>query len=281
MAGDVNKINSQRAVVAPKASEKPPAQPGKPEATAVSTVDVASFRNLPLAGAPQVSAEVDETLGKTGLVPFLLNKIDGLGKIGPAISNGFRFLTRVVGPAAYWASTVRNFKLLFKANDDPTLNGKSKWTLALGTVGTGVAAAAATVAALPAKLAGMVGLTARGQINANKISGITGGIAGMAYATINMIETLRKKDAKPAERFFSKIGFGLGAIGFLFGTTALAISSGFGPAAVLAKGLPWLLPVASKVATVAGIAGMASWISQMIFGKNRWLNEKLKGSVVA
>jgi hypothetical protein len=267
--------------VAPKAGEKPPAQPGKPEATAVSTVDVASFRNLPLAGAPQVSAEVDETLGKTGLVPFLLNKIDGLGKIGPAISNGFRFLTRVVGPAAYWASTVRNFKLLFKANDDPTLNGKSKWTLALGTVGTGVAAAAATVAALPAKLAGMVGLTARGQINANKISGITGGIAGMAYATINMIETLRKKDAKPAERFFSKIGFGLGAIGFLFGTTALAISSGFGPAAVLAKGLPWLLPVASKVATVAGIAGMASWISQMIFGKNRWLNEKLKGSVVA
>lgn len=281
MAGDVNKIASQRTAVAPKGPAPTPIKSEDAGATVLPTTDVANFRILPLAGAPQVSAEVDETLGKTGLVPFLLNKIDGLGKIGPAISNGFRVFTRVVGPIGYWASTVRNFKLLFAAKDDPTLNGKSKAALALGTIGTGVASVFATISALPARAAAAIGISGKGLINANKLSGISGGIAGIAFATINMVETLRKKDAKPAERFFSKIGFGLGAIGFVFGTTALAISSGFGPAAVLAKGLPWLLPVASKVATFAGITGMASWISQMVFGKNKWLNEKLNGSVVA
>ncbi|MFN3431590.1 MAG: hypothetical protein ACK46X_16755 [Candidatus Sericytochromatia bacterium] len=278
MAIDVNKL---KATV--QAASAAPAKPADaPEAKAVPgrQVDVANFRLLPLSGAPKVSAKVDPTLGKTGVDAFILNKLEGFGKFGAMAANGVRLFTRVTGPVAYWFSTVRNVKLLSKAYGDETIDGKSKALLTLGTIGTAIGAAAATVAAAPAKLLGMVGVGLKGQVNANKMSSIAGGIAGIAYATINMVETLRNPDAKPAERFFSKAGFGLGALGFVFGSTALAISAGFGPAAAIGQALPWLLPVASKVATFAGLAGLATWISQTFLGKNEWLNEKLKGTAL-
>lgn len=278
MALEVSKLKAT-AKATPAVAAKPNAS--VPQAVPGRLVDVAAFRLLPLSGAPKVSAQVDPTLGKTGLDAFILNKLEGLGKFGAMAAKGVYAFTRITGPIAFWWSTIRNTKLLAKAYKDDSLDTKSKALLALGTVGTGIGAVAATVAAAPAKLLGLVGVGVKGQLNANKVSGIAGGIAGIAYATINMVETLRNPEAKPAERFFSKAGFGLGALGFLFGTTALAISSGFGPAAVLGRALPWLLPVASKVATVAGIAGLATWISQTFLGKNEWVNEKLKGSVLA
>lgn len=280
MAMDTLNVKAKQTVVAPAIA--PSAAPVEAEPKNVKRlVDVADFRLLPLSGAPKVSAKVDPTLGKTGLDAFILNKLEGLGKIGAGIAKGVYAFTRVSGPVAYWFSTVRNVKLLFKANQDATLDAKSKALLTVGTVGTAIGAVASTVSALPGKLLGMVGIGTKGQINANKVSGIAGGIAGIAYATINMVETLRNPDAKPAERLFSKVGFGLGALGFVFGTTALAISSGFAPAAMLGKALPWLLPVASKIATTTGIAGLLTWISQSVFGKNEWLNGKLKGSSLA
>lgn len=280
MAMDTLNVKAKQTVVAPATTVSAAPVEAAPK-NVKRLVDVADFRLLPLSGAPKVSASVDPTLGKTGLDAFILNKLEGLGKIGAGIAKGVYVGTRFTGPIAYWFSTVRNVKLLFKANKDATLDVKSKALLTVGTVGTAIGAAAATVSALPGKLLGMVGIGVKGQINANKVSGIAGGIAGIAYATINMVETLRNPDAKPAERLFSKVGFGLGALGFVFGTTALAISSGFGPAAVLGKALPWLLPVASKIATTTGIAGLATWISQSFLGKNEWLNGKLKGSSLA
>lgn len=250
-----------------------PAQPAKPAAKAERMVDVANFRNLPLAGAPKVSAAVDPTLGKTGVDAFILNRLEGLGKVGTIAANGVRLFTRVVGPIAYGISAVRNFGLFKKALKDPTIDSKSKWALGFGTVGTAIGAAAAGIAALPLKLFGRFGLTLSRQIKANKVSGMVGGLAGIAYSTVNMVETLRNPDAKPAERAFSKLGFGLGALGFVTGSTAMILS--------MTGGAPLLLGIASKVATGAGILGMASWLSQMFLGKNKWINEKLKGTAIA
>lgn len=257
------------APAAPAAKAVKPAAAAAPE----RLVDVASFRNLPLAGAPKVSAKVDPTLGKTGVDAFVLDKLENAGGLGTMAANGIRLFTRVVGPIAYAVSTVRNFNSLQKALKDPTISGGSKAVLAVGTVGTGIAAAAAAVAAAPLKLFGKLGLSVAGQVKANKISGVAGGLAGVLYATINMVETLRNPQAKPAERAFSKLGFGMGALGFLFGSAAMVLS--------MTGAAPGLLALSSQVATGAGIFGLATWIGQMFLGKNEWLNEKLKGSAIA
>ena len=235
-------------------------------------VDVAKFRIMPLAGAPQVAASVDETLGKTGLFPFLLGKVEAFGDMGLRIANGLRFFTRVVGPIAYGFSAFWNIKLLGQAMKDDSLNASSKATLAVGTVGATVGAVAAAIAALPGRLLGMVGLGTSHQILANKASGIAGGIAGVGFAAINLVETLRNPKALEGEKLFAKLGFGIGLVGFVAGTTALVLSTG------AMGGLIGLLPIASKIATVAGITGLASWIAQLALGKNQWLHAKLGGA---
>ena len=245
----------------------------KPEA--VVPVDVAKFRIMPLAGAPQVASTVDETLGKTGLLPFILGKIEAFGDLGLKLANGVRFFTRVVGPLAYGFSAFWNIKLLGKAMKDDSLGGGSKAVLAVGTVGTVLGAVAATLSALPAKLAGLLRLGMPQQILANKAAGVAGGIAGVGFAAINLVETLKNPKAMEGEKWFAKLGFGIGLVGFVFGTAALVLSTG--ALGGVAAAAPWLLPVASKVATVAGITGLAAWIGQLLVGKNQWLHEKLGG----
>ncbi|MDB5097212.1 MAG: hypothetical protein JWM80_1633 [Cyanobacteria bacterium RYN_339] len=237
-------------------------------------VDVAQFRIMPGAGAPQVSAEVDATLGSTGLLPWILTRVEAIGSVGVKAANGVRFLTRLLGPALFGFSAVWNAMLLPKALKDPTLGKGSKAMLVFGEVGTILGAATALAAALPAKLAGLLRLSSARQVLANKTSGIAGGVAGIGFAAINLVETMHNPDSKPAERFFAKLGFGIGAIGFVAGTAALAISMGMGAPA-------WLLPVASKIATVAGIGGVASMLGQLFMGKNKTLNAKLDGSILA
>jgi hypothetical protein len=252
----------------------PTAAPKAKEPKPHRLVDVAQFRIMPGSGAPQVSAEVDATLGSTGLLPWVLSRIEGLGAVGIKAANGVRFLTRLIGPALFGFSAVWNAILLPKALKDPTLGKPSKAVLVLGEVGTILGAVTAFAAAIPAKLAGVLRLSGARQVLANKASGIAGGVAGIGFAAINLVETMHNPDSKPAERFFAKLGFGVGAVGFVAGTAALAISMGLGAPA-------WLLPVASKVATFAGIGGVVSMIGQLFLGKNKALNEKLKGSVLA
>ncbi len=267
------------AVATPVAAQRVKATAGAEGSAPRTEVDVAKFRIMPLAGAPQVSAAVDETLGKTGLLPFILSKVEAFGNLGLKAANGIRFLTRVLGPAAFTFSAFWNFRLLGKALKDPALGGREKATLAIGTVATTLGALTAIVAALPARVAGLLRLGVSHQVLANKASGIAGGIAGLGFAAINMVETLRNPRSQAGEKFFAKAGFGIGVIGFVFGTTALLLSMGAG--AGVASALPWLLPVASKVATFAGLAGLASWIGQMVLGKNTWLNAKLAGTPLA
>lgn len=258
-------VQARSVTVTPAAKPQPaPAPATKPK----RLVDVAQFRIMPGSGAPQVSAEVDATLGSTGLLPFFLTKIEALGNVGLKLANGVRFVTRLVGPALFGFSAVWNAMLLPKALKDPTLGKPSKATLVLGEVGTVLGALTAFAAAIPAKLAGVLRLSGAQQVLANKASGIAGGVAGVGFAAINLVETMHNPDSKPAERLFAKLGFGIGVVGFVAGTAALAISMGLGAPA-------WLLPVASKVATVAGIGGVVTMIGQLCFGKNKQLNEIL------
>lgn len=237
-------------------------------------VDVAKFRIMPGAGAPQVSAQVDSTLGTTGLLPFILNKIQSLGSIGGLISNGIRFATRLIGPSMYTFSAIWNARLLPKALKDPTLGKGAKATLCLGEVGTIFGAFTAILSALPQRIASFLRLGLSRQVLANKFSGISGGVAGIGFAAINLVETMHRKDAKPAERFFAKTGFVIGLLGFIAGTTALALSMGMVP------GLAPILPIASKIATFAGIGGVVSMVGQLFLGKNKLLNDHLKGTVL-
>jgi hypothetical protein len=274
----------RQAAVKPAASPKPPA--AKPKgadapaqgAMAPRRVDVALFRNLPLAGTPLVSAADDKTLGSMDPIASALSKLETKGPVFAKVANGARLLTRVAGPTMWGVSMFFNAKLLFRALKDPSITPGSKVALAAGTVANGVGFVAAAVCALPLKVASIFGLSKAGLLTSNKISGLFGGIGGTIFNTINMIETLRKPDAKPAERFFAKAGFALGVAGFLFGTVALTASLPW-MAPVLAK-LPSLLPFATKAANVLGIAGMGVWIGQMVFGKNKWLGDKLKGTVL-
>lgn len=253
---------------------KAPAQGAMP----VRSVDVAMFRNLPLAGTPLVSAADDKTLGSMDPVASALSKLETKGPGMAKIAHGARFVTRVAGPTMWGVSMFFNVKLLLQALKDPTITTGSKVALAAGTIANGIGFVAATVCALPLKFAGFLGLSKGGLLTANKLSGLFGGIGGTIFGAINMIETMRKPDAKPAERFFAKAGFALGVAGFIFGTVALTASLPW-MAPVLAKA-PALLPFATKAANLLGIAGMGVWIGQMVFGKNKWLGDKLKGTVL-
>ena len=272
-------VRAQAAKPAPTPPKAGPrAKAAKAQAPAPSRVDVAMFRNLPLAGTPLVSAADDKTLGSMDPLASALSKLETKGPTMAKVANGARFLTRVAGPTMWGVSMFFNAKLLVQALKDPSITLGSKIALAAGTAANGVGFVCAAVCALPLKLASFLGLGKAGLLTANKLSGLFGGIGGTIFGTINMIETLRKKDAKPAERFFAKAGFALGVAGFVFGTIALTASLPW-MAPVLAK-VPALLPFATKAANVLGLAGMGVWIGQMVLGKNRWLGDRLKGTVL-
>lgn len=252
-----------------------PQAPGTPPRR---QVDVAMFRNLPLAGTPLVSAADDKTLGTVDPAANILSKLETRGPFLAKLAHGVRFLTRVAGPTMWGVSLVLNVDRLAKALHDPTIATGSKVALTAGTVASGVGFVAAAICALPLKAAGFLGLGKAGLLTANKVSSLFGGIGGTIFGTINMIETLRKPDAKPAERFFAKAGFAFGVAGFVFGTVALTASLPWA-APLLAK-VPALLPIATKAASVLGIAGLGVWIGQLALGKNKWLGDKLAGTVL-
>ena len=244
----------------------------------VRGVDVAMFRNLPGAGTPLVSASQDKTLGSMDPAAMALSKLETKGPVAAKLANAARFGTRVVGPTMWGVSVFFNVKLLFQALRDDTITLGSKVSLAVGTACNAIGFGAAAIAALPVKLLARVGAAPTAALTANKIAGLFGGIGGMIFNVINMIETMRDPEAKPAARFFAKLGFALGLAGFVFGTVALAASLPW-MAPVIAK-LPALLPIATKAANWLGLAGMAVWIGQMVLGKNGWLSERVKGTVL-
>lgn len=266
---------------APKPAQPKPAttagpKDAKAKAPAPGRVDVALFRNLPGAGTPLVSASDDKTLGSMDPIASALSKLETKGPVMAKVANGARLMTRVAGPTMWGVSMFFNAKLLIQALKDDSITMGSKIALTAGTVANGIGFVCSAICALPLKLAGFLGLGKAGLLTANKLSGLFGGIGGTIFGTINMIETLRKPDGKPAERFFAKAGFALGVAGFAFGTIALTASLPW--AAPMVAKLPALLPFATKAANILGIAGMGVWIGQMVLGKNKWLGDKLKGT---
>lgn len=250
---------------APKEQEKLPVDQRQ--------VDVLSFRVLPGAGAPIVSAKTDSTLGKTGPIPYILNKLDGLGSFGPKLANGIRFFTRCVGPVMYGVSAWWNLRMLPSVMRDKTIKTSSKITLATGSGLVTVGAIGAAIAALPVKFAARIGLGLSKLVTANKVSGMAGGLAGLGFGLINMTETLRDPKATPSNRFFAKLGFGVGALGFVTGSAAMIMSMMGGGGAAIG--------ICSKIATFTGIFGLLANIGQAVLGKNGWLNRHLKGSELA
>lgn len=254
---------------AANAAERPEAKP----ADAKMDVDVLKFRILPGAGAPMVSAKTDPTLGKTGAMPFILNKVEGLGSVGGKIANGVRFGTRLVGPAMYSVSAFWNLRMLPSVMRDKSLKPTSKAILGTASGFVTLGAIGSLISALPAKIASRMGLGINKLIAANKVSGMAGGLAGLGFSTINMVETLRDKTASPAKRMFAKLGFGLGVGGFLTGTTAMVLS--------MMGRANGVVGVLSKIATVTGITSLAASIGQGFLSKNKWLNSKVEGSKLA
>lgn len=236
-------------------------------------VDVALFRNLPGSQAPMVSAQADKTLGELDLFAKLLSKLEGRAPWLDKGIGGLRLGTRVSGPALWGVSSFLQWRMMGRVWQDPTLTTRSKLALTTGAVCNTVGAVFAGIAALPARIGGVLRINA---FTANKVAGVAGGIGGVFFNTINFIETMRNPDAKPAERCFAKIGFGIAALGFVAGTAALVLS--LPAAAGLAARLPALLPLATKVANVLGIAGFGAFLGQWLLGKNRWVNERLAGT---
>ncbi|HEY9721116.1 MAG TPA: hypothetical protein V6D47_03835 [Oscillatoriaceae cyanobacterium] len=262
VASALPKIAAPVPARAPQAAAKP--------ADDQSKVSVLSFRVLPGAGAPVVSAKTDSTLGKTGPIPWLLNKLESMGATGAKVAGGVRFFTRLVGPIMYGVSAYWNLRMLPSVMHDKTIKTSSKVILATGSGLVTVGAIGAAIAAMPVKLAEDIGLGMSNLVRANKISGISGGLAGLGFGLINMIETMRDKNASPSKRFFAKVGFGLGALSFVTGSAAMIMSMMGGGG--LAIGL------CSKIATFGGLLGLVANLGQAVLGKNGWLNSHLKGT---
>ncbi|MDB5101947.1 MAG: hypothetical protein JWM80_6368 [Cyanobacteria bacterium RYN_339] len=252
-----------------------PAQKAKSESSEPKRiVDVAQFHNLPAAGTPMVSAAEDPTLANLDPVNKIFTKVAERGGVFAKGVAGIRLLTEVLGPVMWGASAFMTTRLFFKSLKDETIALPSKVALGVATVantaGAGFAFASTRFASR------WLSLGAR--MTANKIAGILGGIGGNIWGVINLVETLRNKDAKPAERFFAKIGFGIGIIGFVFGTAAMCASMPW--MAGITKALPWLLPNATRICNITGFVGMFAWIGQMFLGKNAWLGNKVKGTIL-
>lgn len=254
----------------PAPAQKAKGQAGDPK----RLVDVAQFHNLPAAGTPMVSAAEDPTLANLDPVNKVFTKVAERGGILAKGVAGIRFLTEVLGPTMWGASAVMTTRLFFKSLKDKTIALPSK--IALG-VATAANAAGAVFAAASTRFAGKW-LSLGARMTANKIAGILGGIGGNIWGVINLVETLRNKDAKPAARFFAKAGFAIGLVGFIFGTAAMCASMPW--MAGITKALPWLLPNATRICNVTGFIGMGTWIGQMFLGKNEWLSNKVKGTIL-
>jgi hypothetical protein len=236
-------------------------------------VDVLKFRVLPGAGAPVVSTRDDNTLGKTGPIPWVVNKLSGFGPVGAKIGSAIRGGTRLIGPGMYAYSAYWNIRMLPGVLKDKQLTTGSKVTLVGGTGFVTVGAVGAMVASLPRAFAAKMGLNVPRLMTVNKVSGMFGGVASLGYGAINLVETLRNPTSTPAQRFFAKFGMGLGSLGFVLGTTAMVLSIVSPAAAVLG---PF-----SIAATIAGVVALATNIGQGFLGKNAWLNRVLKGSFLA
>lgn len=240
-------------------------------------VDVALFRNLPLAGAPTVSAADDPTLVNMDPLNKVLSKLETRGKAFATGVKGYRVATDVVGPAAWGLSAFFNIRLLARALEDPTITPGSKIALTVGTVAN---TAGAVLATLSSRFVGpLLKISTAGRIVFNKLANIVGGVGGNIFNVINLIETLRNPDATPSQRFFAKLGFVVGILGFALGSVAmfssLPLVAGF------AARLPGLLPFATKAANILGIVGIIPAVGQLFLGKNAWLNRHLKGSAIA
>jgi hypothetical protein len=251
-------------VAAPVRVASPAAEEPKREANPLK------FRLLPGSGAPVVGAETDPTLGNTGPIPWVLSRLEKLGPIGAKVAHSFRFATRLIGPSMYAFSAYWNLKMLPGVMRDKTIKPLSKGILAAGSGFITLGAICSAIAALPVKLAAKFGLGMSKLVTANKVSGISGGLAEFGFSIINMVETLRDKAATPTKRFFAKLGFGLGTTSFLTGSAAMILSMTGRPGAAVG--------VLSKVATIAGLSGLVSNIGQAVLGKNSWLNKHLQGT---
>lgn len=210
------------------------------------------YQIWPLAGAPEINPSVDQRLGSTGLMARILMAID---QKAPWLSNGIRKFSRFSGPPMYWVSGLANGILLLHDWHNPSFKPGTKVALAAGTGLTFAGAAAATWAALPVK----------GALLANRFSGFFGGAAGGIFGALNMIVTLNNKKATPTEKVSATGGFVLGTLATVVGTAAVFLPAGtaLGP---LGLGI-W--------AAIVGGASTALAVTQLLFGKNKWLNKEL------
>ncbi len=223
---------------------KAPAEPG--------AAQLLKYRIWPLSGAPVVAPSTDVRLGTTGLIPRILNWIDTWS---PGLASGIRKGTRIAGPPMYWVSGIANGLMLLHDWHNPAFKPGTKVALATGTGLTLVGASAATYSALPLQ----------GAMLANRVAGVAGGLAGGIFGAINMIVTLRNPSATPAEKFSATGGFALGSLGTVIGTAAVFLPAGtaLGPLGLGA----W--------AAIVGGAATALAVTQLLFGKNKWLNHEL------
>jgi hypothetical protein len=260
----------------PVAQAPPPTRAGGAPDSPQRIVDVVQFRNLPLAGTPMVSAADDPTLAKLDPINNALGKLAERGGIFAKLTKGLRFFTEVMGPTAWIFSSFLTTRLFFKSLKDQTITLPSKVALGIATVAN---AAGAGLATASTRFAGkLLGTSLATRMTLNKFAGILGGLGGNIYSAINMIETLRNKQAKPAERFFAKLGFVMGLTAFAFGSVAMCASMPW--MASLSKALPWLLPNATRLGSWLGLVSMLAGFAQMFLGKNQWLSDKLKGTVL-
>ncbi len=210
------------------------------------------YRLWPLSGAPVVAPGDDVRLGTTGLVPRILDWVDTWA---PGLANGIRKGTRIAGPPMYWVSGIANGLMLLHDWHNPAFKPDTKVALATGTGLTLVGAGAATYSALPLQ----------GALIANRVAGVAGGLAGGLFGAINMIVTLRTKTATPTEKVSATGSFILGSLGTIIGTAAVFLPAGtaLGP-----------LGLGAWAAVVGGTA-TALAVTQLLFGKNKWLNHEL------
>lgn len=258
----------QNRPVAVRAAKPAAGEQAAPAATEASqrTVDVAKFRLLPGAGQPLVLG--DEAL-KSGLIPRLVSGLAKMGPIGKGAAGAIVLGSTIIGPAVFGLSMWNIGKGAVQVKDDPTYAPASKGVIYGASAVMGVSFLTALGSAIPKIAAGT-------RLTLNKVSNISGGLAGTAFSAINLIETLRNKDATPVERMFAKLGFGTGMTGFVVGATALIASM-----TRLGAAAPGLVRALAWIGTGAGVGNMAFGLGQMLLGKNAWLNEKVKGSPLA
>lgn len=243
---------AQKSVAPPREGRR--RDEGEPDASDASIArDVAKIRVWPGADSPAVDAATDPRLADSGLTAKVINWLDR--RIALPIAEGGRWLTRTVGPGMYWLSGAMNSYYLLKNWDDPKFSPAMKGALVAGTATTAAAAVTSTWAALPIQ----------GALTANRFSGLFGGLAGGIFSGVNMLITLRNRQATPVEKTMAATGFATGVAGSIFGTLAafLPVGASLGPLGLGAWGVTF------------GLASLGLGLGQMWLGKNKTLNRAL------